>query len=110
MIMIVNCVLEQRFPGTAGSAIGTALAEASPVPLARMAARPLGEALVATNKQQINRTPLERLQIDPRYWLYMAEHFESRFKGLVGAAYTSWPPARHWGIGEHLALRHAVTC
>ncbi len=30
---------------------------------------------------------LERLQIDPRYWLYMAQHFESRFKGLVGAAY-----------------------
>jgi len=30
---------------------------------------------------------LERLQIDPRYWLYMAQHFESRFKGLVGSAY-----------------------
>lgn len=30
---------------------------------------------------------LERLQIDPRYWLYMAQHFESRFKGLVGTAY-----------------------
>lgn len=31
---------------------------------------------------------LERLQIDPRYWLYMAENFESRFKGLVGTAYS----------------------
>ena len=31
---------------------------------------------------------LERLQIDPRYWFFMTEHFESRFKGLVGAAYT----------------------
>lgn len=30
---------------------------------------------------------LERLQIDPRYWLHMAQHFESRFKGLVGSAY-----------------------
>lgn len=30
---------------------------------------------------------LERLQIEPRYWLYMAKHFESRFKGIVGAAY-----------------------
>ncbi len=29
---------------------------------------------------------LERLQIDPRYWVYMAQHFESRFKGLVGSA------------------------
>ena len=31
---------------------------------------------------------LERLQIDPRYWLYMTQNFESRFKGFVGAAYT----------------------
>jgi REP element-mobilizing transposase RayT len=30
---------------------------------------------------------LERLQIDPRYWLHMAGHFEGRFKGLVGTAY-----------------------
>ena len=30
---------------------------------------------------------LERLQIDPRYWLHMARHFEGRFKGLVGTAY-----------------------
>jgi hypothetical protein len=25
--------------------------------------------------------------IDPRHWVYMTRHFESRFKGLVGAAY-----------------------
>ena len=30
---------------------------------------------------------LERLQIDPRYWLHMVRHFEGRFKGLVGVAY-----------------------
>ncbi|MBW9275744.1 MAG: hypothetical protein K1563_18865 [Candidatus Thiodiazotropha sp. (ex. Lucinisca nassula)] len=30
---------------------------------------------------------LERLQIEPKYWLYMTQHFESRFKGLVGASY-----------------------
>jgi REP element-mobilizing transposase RayT len=30
---------------------------------------------------------LERLHIDPNYWLHMTQHFESRFKGLVGAAY-----------------------
>jgi hypothetical protein len=29
---------------------------------------------------------LDRLQIDPRHWLYMTEKFESRFKGLVGTA------------------------
>jgi REP element-mobilizing transposase RayT len=31
---------------------------------------------------------LERLQIEPKHWLYMAQHFESRFKGLVGASHT----------------------
>jgi REP element-mobilizing transposase RayT len=31
---------------------------------------------------------LERLQIEPRYWLFMAQHFESRFKGLVGSVYS----------------------
>ena len=30
---------------------------------------------------------LERLQIDPKHWIYMAEHFESKFKGLVGSAF-----------------------
>jgi REP element-mobilizing transposase RayT len=29
---------------------------------------------------------LERLQIDPKHWLYITEHFESRFKGFVGAS------------------------
>ena len=30
---------------------------------------------------------LERLNIDPKHWLYSATQFESRFKGLVGGAY-----------------------
>ncbi|SFD17377.1 hypothetical protein SAMN05660479_03349 [Microbulbifer thermotolerans] len=30
---------------------------------------------------------LERLQIDPRHWLYLNRNFESRFKCLVGAAH-----------------------
>jgi hypothetical protein len=31
---------------------------------------------------------LERLQIGPQHWCYLTKHFESPFKGLVGAAYT----------------------
>ena len=31
---------------------------------------------------------LERLQVDPKHWLYMTQQFESKFKGLVGAACT----------------------
>jgi REP element-mobilizing transposase RayT len=35
-----------------------------------------------------NQPPiLERLQIDPQHWLYMTQHFESRFKGFAGASY-----------------------
>jgi REP element-mobilizing transposase RayT len=30
---------------------------------------------------------LERLQVDPKHWLYMTQNFESRFKGLVGTSY-----------------------
>ena len=30
---------------------------------------------------------LERLEVDPKHWLYMTQHFESRFKGLVGASH-----------------------
>ncbi len=30
---------------------------------------------------------LARLQIDPKHWLYLTQHFESRFKGLVGTAF-----------------------
>lgn len=30
---------------------------------------------------------LERLNIEPKHWVYLTKHFESRFKGLVGTAY-----------------------
>jgi hypothetical protein len=31
---------------------------------------------------------LARLQIDPKHWLYLSQHFESRFKRLVGCAFS----------------------
>jgi hypothetical protein len=30
---------------------------------------------------------LERLAMEPKHWLYMTQHFESKFKGLVGSCY-----------------------
>jgi len=30
---------------------------------------------------------LERLSIDPKQWCYLTQHFESKFKGLVGSAH-----------------------
>ena len=29
---------------------------------------------------------LKRLSIEPRHWLFLTQHFESKFKGLVGTA------------------------
>ncbi|MCU7944722.1 MAG: transposase [Candidatus Thiodiazotropha sp. (ex Cardiolucina cf. quadrata)] len=49
-----------------------------------------GRAILKHKRGHIpgNQPPiLERLQIDPRHWLYMTQHFESRFKGIVGASY-----------------------
>jgi hypothetical protein len=35
-----------------------------------------------------NQPPiLDRLQINPKHWLYVTQNFDSRFKGLVGASY-----------------------
>ncbi|CAH0991254.1 hypothetical protein SIN8267_01356 [Sinobacterium norvegicum] len=30
---------------------------------------------------------LDRLQLDPKHWLYLSQNFESRFKNLVGSAF-----------------------
>ncbi|MEW8051438.1 MAG: transposase [Candidatus Thiodiazotropha sp.] len=40
---------------------------------------------------------LIRLQLDPKHWLYMTQHFESRFKGLVGASYKLKEACRRLG-------------
>ncbi|MEW8693412.1 MAG: transposase [Candidatus Thiodiazotropha endolucinida] len=49
-----------------------------------------GRAILENKRGHIpsNQPPiLERLQIDPKHWLFMTQHFESRFKGLVGASH-----------------------
>ncbi|MCW8128240.1 hypothetical protein [Microbulbifer halophilus] len=40
---------------------------------------------------------LERLQIDPRHWLYLNRNFESRFRSLVGAAHSVRAACEHLG-------------
>jgi REP element-mobilizing transposase RayT len=40
---------------------------------------------------------LERLQIDPKHWLYMTQQFESRFKGIVGAVHRLKAACRELG-------------
>jgi hypothetical protein len=50
-----------------------------------------GQAILESKRGYIpNDLPpiLDRLKIDPKHWLYMTQHFESKFKGLVGAAHT----------------------
>jgi REP element-mobilizing transposase RayT len=49
-----------------------------------------GRALRKGKKGSIDHHPppiLERLEIDPKHWLYLTQHFESKFKGLVGSCY-----------------------
>jgi REP element-mobilizing transposase RayT len=40
---------------------------------------------------------LERLQIDPRHWLYLNRNFESRLKSLVGSAHVVRHACKHLG-------------
>ncbi|MEJ2691559.1 MAG: transposase [Candidatus Thiodiazotropha sp.] len=40
---------------------------------------------------------LVRLLIEPQHWLYMTQHFESRFKGLVGMSYSLKAACRKLG-------------
>lgn len=46
---------------------------------------------------------LDRLQIDPLYWLYISRNFESRFKKLVGSAHALRRACaqlgKHWAQG-----------
>ncbi|PVV26877.1 MAG: hypothetical protein B6D79_04910 [gamma proteobacterium symbiont of Ctena orbiculata] len=49
-----------------------------------------GRAILDNKRGYIpdNQPPiLERLQIDTNHWLYMTQHFESRFKGFVGMSH-----------------------
>ncbi|MEW8683369.1 MAG: transposase [Candidatus Thiodiazotropha endolucinida] len=59
-----------------------------------------GRTIVESKRGYIpsNQPPiLERLQIDPRHWLYMTQHFESRFKGFVGASHKLKAACQHLG-------------
>lgn len=47
---------------------------------------------------------LERLQIDPKHWLYMTQHFESRFKGLVGSVFTLKKACQKLGYQRTISL------
>jgi len=44
---------------------------------------------------------LERLAIEPKHWLSMSRHFESRFKGLVGTAYAVKAACRQLGYRRY---------
>ena len=49
-----------------------------------------GRAILENKRGYIadNQPPiLEWLQIDAKHWLYMTQHFENRFKGLVGMSH-----------------------
>ncbi|BES70459.1 transposase [Marinobacter nanhaiticus D15-8W] len=47
---------------------------------------------------------LERLAIDPQHWLYMSRSFESRFKGLVGTAFSLKTACQQLGYRRTVGL------
>ena len=40
---------------------------------------------------------LEQLNIDPKHWCYLSQHFESQFKSLVGTAFNIKAACEHFG-------------
>jgi hypothetical protein len=44
------------------------------------------------------------LGIEPKHWLTMSSHFESRFKGLVGTAYAVKAACRQLGYRRNVGL------
>ncbi|ODB95141.1 transposase [Candidatus Thiodiazotropha endoloripes] len=70
-----------------------------------------GRAILEHKRGHIsgNQPPiLERLQIDPKHWLYMAQHFESRFKGFVGTRYKLTDACRRMGYQRTPNIRAAI--
>lgn len=52
---------------------------------------------------------LERLDIDPKQWCYLTQHFESRFKGLVGTAFKLKQTCENLGYRRTPNLKAAAT-
>ncbi|MCG8002258.1 MAG: transposase [Candidatus Thiodiazotropha lotti] len=49
-----------------------------------------GRAILENHRGYISQHAppiLDRLQLDTKHWFYMTQHFESRFKGMVGACH-----------------------
>jgi hypothetical protein len=51
---------------------------------------------------------LERLQIDPKHWLYLTQNFESQFKGLVGTAFQVKRAAAQLGYQRAPGIRQSI--
>jgi hypothetical protein len=52
---------------------------------------------------------LDRLRIEPKHWLFLAKHFENRFKGLVGSAYQLKHVCEVLGYQRAPGLKHCQT-
>lgn len=52
---------------------------------------------------------LERLDIDPKQWCYLTQHFESRFKGLVGTTFKLKQICENLGYRRTPNLKAAAT-
>ena len=51
---------------------------------------------------------LERLNIDPKQWCYLTQHFESKFKGLVGSAHKLKQACQALGYQRTPGIKHCL--
>ena len=52
---------------------------------------------------------LERLKIEPKHWFFLTQHFERRFKGLVGTAYQLKQVCEQLGYQRAPGLKNCQT-
>jgi REP element-mobilizing transposase RayT len=70
-----------------------------------------GRSIRADKRGHISRAlppALERLQIDPKHWLYLSQHFESNFKRLVGTAFDIKNAASQFGYQQTPNISQAI--
>jgi len=51
---------------------------------------------------------ITRLNIEPEHWAYLTQHFESRFKGLVGSAYKLKQVCKSFGYQRTPGIRNCL--
>jgi len=63
----------------------------------------------AANRDPCPPPILERLDIEPKHWLFLTQHFESQIKGLMGTAYKLKQVCKKLGYQRTPGLKNCQT-